>query len=102
MQPDKSRYVIFKTDSALESKQGAVCVNVASVQTDQVQPLYRWQPQHPYAIKDGPKNGYVPYPKINMTSEMVDALVATRAYEANLGAMELSKNMAQQSLRILG
>jgi flagellar basal body rod protein FlgC len=33
---------------------------------------------------------------------MVDALVATRAYEANLGAMELSKNMAQQTLRILG
>jgi flagellar basal-body rod protein FlgC len=33
---------------------------------------------------------------------MVDALVATRAYEANLGVMELSKNMAQQSLRILG
>ena len=33
---------------------------------------------------------------------MVDALVATRAYEANIGAMELSKNMAQQSLRILG
>jgi flagellar basal-body rod protein FlgC len=33
---------------------------------------------------------------------MVDALVATRAYEANLGAMELTKNMAQQTLRILG
>ncbi len=33
---------------------------------------------------------------------MVDALVAARAYEANLGAMEISKNMAQQSLRILG
>lgn len=102
MQPYQSRYVIFQTDEALETKQGAVGVKVASVQTEQVEPLYRWQPSHPYAIKDGPKKGYVAYPNVNMTAEMVDALVATRAYEANIGAMELSKNMAQQSLRILG
>ena len=102
MQPYQSRYVILQTDDALETKQGAVGVKVASVQTEQVEPLYRWQPAHPYAIKEGAKKGYVAYPRINMTAEMVDALVATRAYEANIGAMELSKNMAQQSLRILG
>jgi flagellar basal-body rod protein FlgC len=102
MQPYQARYVIFQTDEALETKQGAVGVKVASVQTEQIEPLYRWQPAHPYAIKDGPKKGYVAYPRVNMTAEMVDALVATRAYEANIGAMELSKNMAQQSLRILG
>jgi flagellar basal-body rod protein FlgC len=102
MQPYQARYVVFQTDEALETKQGAVGVKVASVETEQVEPLYRWQPAHPYAIKEGPKTGYVAYPRINMTAEMVDALVATRAYEANLGAMELSKNMAQQSLRILG
>jgi flagellar basal-body rod protein FlgC len=102
MQPYQARYVIFQTDDALETKQGAVGVKVASVQTEQIEPLYRWQPAHPYAIKEGAKKGYVAYPRINMTAEMVDALVATRAYEANIGAMELSKNMAQQSLRILG
>jgi len=102
MQPYQARYVVFQTDDALETKQGAVGVKVASVQTEQIEPLYRWQPAHPYAIKDGPKKGYVAYPRVNMTAEMVDALVATRAYEANIGAMELSKNMAQQSLRILG
>ena len=102
MQPYQARYVVFQTDDALETKQGAVGVKVASVQTEQIEPLYRWQPAHPYAIKEGTKKGYVAYPRINMTAEMVDALVATRAYEANIGAMELSKNMAQQSLRILG
>jgi flagellar basal-body rod protein FlgC len=102
MQPYQARYVVFQTDEALETKQGAVGVKVASVQTEQVEPLYRWQPTHPYAITEGPKKGYVAYPRVNMTAEMVDALVATRAYEANIGAMELSKNMAQQSLRILG
>jgi len=102
MQPYQARYVIFQTDDALETKTGGVGVKVASVETEKIEPLYRWQPSHPYAIKDGPKKGYVAYPRVNMTAEMVDALVATRAYEANIGAMELSKNMAQQSLRILG
>lgn len=102
MQPYQARYTIFQSDESLATRQGAVGVKVASVETEQVEPLYRWQPAHPYAIKDGPKKGYVAYPKVNMTAEMVDALVATRAYEANIGAMELSKNMAQQSLRILG
>ena len=102
MQPYQARYVVFQTDEATETKQGAIGVKVASVQTEQIEPLYRWQPSHPYSIKDGPKKGYVAYPRVNMTAEMVDALVATRAYEANIGAMELSKNMAQQSLRILG
>jgi len=102
MQPYQARYVIFQTDDKLETKQGGVGVKVSSVETEKIEPLYRWQPSHPYAIKDGPKRGYVAYPRVNMTAEMVDAMVATRAYEANIGAMELSKNMAQQSLRILG
>jgi len=102
MQPYQARFVMFQTDEELETKHGAVGVKVSSVETENVEPNYKYDPNHPYAIKDGPKKGYVAYPNINMTAEMVDALVATRAYEANLGAMELSKNMAQQSLRILG
>lgn len=102
MQPYQARYVVFQTDDQLQTRDGAVGVKVASVETEQVEPNYRWQPEHPFAIKDGPKKGYVAYPQINMTAEFVDAMVATRAYEANLGVMELSKNMAQQSLRILG
>ena len=102
MKPYEARYVIFQADEAVGTSQGAVGVKVASVETEKVEPNYRFEPHHPYAIKDGPKKGYVAYPQVNMTAEMVDALVATRAYEANLGAMEISKNMAQQTLRILG
>jgi flagellar basal-body rod protein FlgC len=102
MEPFQARYTIFETDDALASRDGAVGVKVASVETESIEPDYRWQPEHPFAIKEGPKQGYVAYPRINMTAEFVDALVATRAYEANLGVMEMSKNMAQQSLRILG
>jgi flagellar basal-body rod protein FlgC len=102
MEPYQARYAVFETDSQIQTKDGAVGVKVASIETERVEPNYRWQPEHPFAIKDGPKKGYVAYPQVNMTAEFVDALVATRAYEANLGVMELSKNMAQQSLRILG
>jgi flagellar basal-body rod protein FlgC len=100
--PYEGKFVIFETDDAVGTKSGAVGVRVARVETEQVEPNYRWEPGNPLAIQDGPKKGYVAYPNINMTAEMVDALVAARAYEANLGAMEISKNMAQQSLRILG
>ena len=101
MQPYEGRYVVFETDDKLSTKYGASGVKVSSVETEKVEPLYRWQPDHPYAIKEGTRKGYVAYPRINMTSEFVDALVATRAYEANIGVMEITKNMAQQSLRIL-
>ncbi|MEL7266425.1 MAG: flagellar basal body rod C-terminal domain-containing protein, partial [Planctomycetota bacterium] len=64
-------------------------------------PLYRYQPDHPLAIRDGQWKGYVAYPNIDMSTQMVDALEATRAYEANLGVMEISKNMSQETLGIL-
>ncbi|MCE9524995.1 MAG: hypothetical protein K8R36_02960, partial [Planctomycetales bacterium] len=94
-------YPIFQTDDSIATAQGATGVKIASIQTENVEPDYRLDPTHPYAIKEGPKKGYVAYPRVNMMSEMVDALVASRAYEANIGAMEITKNMATQSLRIL-
>ena len=55
------------------------------------------EPGNPYADKDG----YVSYPNINTITEFVNALEAGRAYEANVAAIELSKQMASLSLRIL-
>lgn len=101
MEPYQAKYVIFQTDDQNTTAQGAAGVKVASIETEKVEPLYRWQPDHPYAIKEGEKKGYVAYPRVNMMAEMVDALIASRAYEANIGAMEITKNMATQSLRIL-
>lgn len=101
MQPYEAKYVLFETDDSMSTSTGAAGVKVAGIQTDSKEPMYRWQPDHPYAIKDGPRRGYVAYPNVNMTAEMVDAMVATRAYEANIGVMEITKNMSTQSLRIL-
>lgn len=101
LEPYQARYVTFAVDDELTTSQGASGVKVASVETESVEPLYKFQPNHPHAIQDGKWKGYVAYPNVNMTSEFVDALEATRSYEANVGVIEISKNMSQQTLRIL-
>ena len=102
LEPYQARYVVMETDASKQTSHGAMGVKVASVETETVEPNYRYDPGNPMAIQSGKWKGYVAYPNINMTSEFVDALEATRAYEANIGVMEVSKNQGQQTLRILG
>ncbi len=49
---------------------------------------------------DADKNGYVTEPKINVVTEMVDMISATRSYEANVTAINASKNIIKDSLDI--
>ncbi len=99
--PYQERFVVFQPDEDLQTADGAIGVKVSSVRTESVEPEHRYQPGHPLAIQSGKWKGYVAYPKINMMSQFVDSLVATRAYEANLGVMEVTKGMSEQSLRII-
>ena len=79
VEPYQARYTIFETDDALATRDGAVGVKVASVETESVEPNYRWQPEHPFAIQEGPKKGYVPYPRVNMTARPFGAQVGPSA-----------------------
>jgi flagellar basal-body rod protein FlgC len=96
--PYQARYVIFQTD---ESLRGGPGVKVSSVETANAEPRWKYQPGHPDAAKDGPHQGYVAYPNINMMTEFTDAIEATRAYEANVGVIEATKDLMQHALRIL-
>lgn len=100
VQPYKPRFTVFQTDEA-QTSGGAAGVKVAAIETDQSEPLYRYQPDHPLAISEGKWKGYVAYPNINLNEQFVDALEASRSYEANIGAMEVSKNLARQTLSII-
>ncbi len=91
------RYVTFQTDTNLSTPGGGQGVRVDSVEYSNVEPVMRYQPGHPDADTDG----YVSYPNIDMTTEFVDALAATRAYEANIGVIEISKDLGQRTLQIL-
>src|SRR5690349_17543437 len=55
-------------------------------------------PGHPDADADG----NVSYPNINLVTEFVNAVEASRAYEANVGAIDVTKGMVQQTLKLLG
>jgi len=99
--PYQPRFVIFATDNSIPNAEGAVGVKVQSVETAQVEPRYKYQPGHPDAIKQGPHQGYVAYPDIDITTEMVDALEASRAYEANVATIDITKGMYSQALKIL-
>jgi flagellar basal-body rod protein FlgC len=78
-------------------------VRVVEVQKDYASenPL-RWDPTHPDAIKSGPRQGYVELPNVDVVTEMVDMISASRAYEANASIIEGSKAMFQRALDIGG
>ncbi len=66
---------------------------------------YRWiyDPNHPDAVRDGSdRSGYVLMPRISAVEEMVDMMLASRAYEANLAALEATRTMQSAALRIIG
>ena len=56
----------------------------------------QYDPSHPDADKDG----YVVYPDINIIEEMVDLMVASRAFEANVTVVNAAKGMITKSLEI--
>lgn len=49
---------------------------------------------------DADENGYVRLPNVNIVSEMVEMVSATRAYEANVTAANAAKTMAKDALEI--
>ncbi|MCC6321594.1 MAG: flagellar basal body rod protein FlgC [Phycisphaerales bacterium] len=71
-------------------------VHVASIGQDRSH-TFKWDPDNPLADQ----NGYIKYPDINPTFEMINYMEASRAYEANLVAAEASKTMMAQALRLL-
>ncbi len=97
LEPYQARFVTFQTDTSLTTVGGGAGVRIGSVGQSNAPPNMKYDPGHP----DANAQGMVAYPAINMTTEFVDALEATRSYEANIGVIEVTKNMAEQSLRII-
>lgn len=103
--PYKAREVVIGERSALsfqtmltgfeQDMAGAQVVDIAETNS---QPRLVYSPQHPDAGEDG----FVAYPDINPVSEMVTMMEATRAYEANVKAVNAAKTMALKALEIGG
>ncbi|MGI6093376.1 MAG: flagellar basal body rod protein FlgC [Veillonellaceae bacterium] len=71
-------------------------VKVSGITKDNSPTRRVYDPNHP----DADREGYVEMPNINVVSEMVDMITATRAYEANVTAVNAAKSMALKALEI--
>ena len=63
---------------------------------DQSPPRMVYDPGNPDANPDG----YVNMPNVNIVTEMVGMMTASRSFEANVVAIDAAKNMAKDSLEI--
>ena len=75
-------------------------VRVVAIEKDSADMRLVYDPTHPDAIKSGPKEGYVEYPNVNIVTEMVDMISASRAYEANAAVIQGSKDMFLRAMDI--
>jgi len=72
-------------------------VKVAGIQEDPAPNRRVYDPGHP----DADAQGYVSMPNVNPVSEMVDLISASRAYEANVTAMQTAKQSFNKVLELL-
>ena len=71
-------------------------VRVVEITADNTQGSMVYDPNHP----DANQEGYVEMPNVNVVNEMVDMITASRAYEANVTAVNTAKSMAMKALDI--
>jgi flagellar basal-body rod protein FlgC len=72
-------------------------VRVAGIVQDQSPNRLVYDPGHP----DANAQGYVSMPNVNPVTEMVDLISASRSYEANVTAMQTTKQMFTKTLDLL-
>lgn len=96
--PFQRRFVTFEADDESIAPGTRAAGVKFQVEVDQETPARLvHDPSHPHADADG----YVHYPNINVVSEFINMMDATRAYELNVAAVEMSRSMVETSLRII-
>lgn len=106
--PYRRRAVVFRSEPLEQTFEQALnasvqarslrVVEVSRIIEDQAPPRMVYAPSHP----DANETGYVAYPNVNVISEMVDLMTATRSYEANVQAIRAMRAMGEAALRIGG
>jgi flagellar basal-body rod protein FlgC len=96
--PYRRRFAVFSPNLAARGE-GATKpgVHVRKIEQDRSPFNRKLDPGHPDAGPDG----YVLTPNIDLSIEFVNALEASRAYEANVTTMEVTKSMMNATLRLL-
>jgi flagellar basal-body rod protein FlgC len=93
--PYRRRFVVFVPGQP--NNPNAPGVHVQEIGLDKSPFNRRYEPGSPDADKDG----YVSYPNVDLSIEYVNALEASRAYEADATMMDTTKSMFNSALRLL-
>jgi len=97
--PYQRKAPVFRADS-LNTFGDSLDRELASVSVERIHEDadVRWvhDPAHP----DADEEGMVAYPDIDVLAEMVDMMTASRSYEANANAVEVTRDMAMRALEI--
>ena len=91
--PPRFQVPVLETNGPTGSSTG---VHVAGIQEDTTPGPMVYDPGHP----DADKNGYVHYPNVRITDEVVNMMDARRVYEANASVFQTAKGMLNQALNI--
>lgn len=94
-EPYRRKILVFQ--NVLDRETGLQTVKVVKRTFDMSEFEKKYQPNHPAADEQG----YVLYPNVSSIVEMMDMREARRAYEANLGIIEVSKAMLTRTLDLL-
>ena len=102
--PYRRQFVVFESRQGDASSFSSVMagqlqmngVRVSAIKKDDSPVRMVYEPGHP----DADANGYVQMPNINIVTEMVDMMTASRAYEANVTSVNVAKSMRLKALEI--
>jgi flagellar basal-body rod protein FlgC len=94
--PYRRKDVLFSAETVESDTDTLTGVRVVDVVADSTPFRTVYDPGHPDADKDG----YVSMPNINIIEEMVNIMMASRAYEASVSAFNMSKAMFLKTLEL--
>ena len=93
--PYRRKVITFVNE--LNRELGIQEVKVNDVKFDQSEFGLEFEPGHPAADE----NGYIRTPNVNSLVEAIDMKQAQRSYDANLNAIDVSKNMLMRTIDLL-
>lgn len=73
-------------------------VKTVDIVEDQGAPRMVYDPTHP----DADRSGFVAYPNITVVEEMVNMIMASRAYDAGVTALQTISTVARSAMRVGG
>ncbi len=94
---DNGQFSSFLNQAMGKKENAGNGVKVTKINDDTQTPFKLvYNPTHPDANEDG----YVEMPNVDLLTEMVDLVSATRSYEANVTVLNASKSMLTKALEI--